>query len=144
MTLSPMRPGILRAMSQESVDTIRAGYDALSCGDVEGWIAGYHPDAELHDLADVPDSAIYRGHSGLRKWIENAQELIDGQFRFVVEDVVDAGDLVLVRARAHARGRVGGVPIDMRVFHVFDVEDGRIRRVRGYAGEAEALEAVGL
>ena len=131
-------------MSQENVEIVRASYEALNRGDIERWTAGYHPDAELHELATMPDSAIYRGHSGLRKWIENAHELTDGQFRFVVEEVVDAGDLVLVRARAHARGRVGGVPIDMRVFHVFDLDGGKIRRVRGYAEQADALEAVGL
>jgi ketosteroid isomerase-like protein len=130
-------------MSQENVEVVRAGYEALNRGDVEGWTADYHPEAELHELATMPDSAIHRGHSGLRGWLENVRDLTDGDFGFAVEQIVDAGDLVLVRARAHGRGRMGGVPIDMRVYHVFDMDGGKIRRVRGFVDEAEALAAVG-
>jgi ketosteroid isomerase-like protein len=131
-------------MSQENVEIVRAGYEALNRADLDAWTAGYHQDAELHELATMPDSAIHRGHGGLRAWIENARGLTDGDFGFEVEEIVDAGDLVVVRARAHARGRVGGVPIDMRVYHVFDVDCGKIRRVRGFVNEADALAAVEL
>jgi uncharacterized protein len=131
-------------MSQENVEIVRAGYDALYSGDIAGWIATYHPDAELHELASVPETAIYRGHSGLRKWIESVHEVLGEEFGFETEGFTDAGEFVLVRVRAYGRGRAGGVPVEMRVFHVFEIDGGKIRRVLGYLNEAEALEAVGL
>ena len=123
---------------------LSAGYDALNSGDIAGWIASYHRDAELHELASVPDTAIYRGHSGLRKWIESVIEVGGEEFGFEPQEFTDAGEYMLVRVRAHGRGQAGGVPVEMRVFHVFEIDGGKIRRVRGYLDEGEALEAAGL
>jgi hypothetical protein len=36
------------------------------------------------------------------------------------------------------------VPVEGRLFHVFEMSDGKARRMWGYLTEAEALQAVGL
>jgi ketosteroid isomerase-like protein len=130
-------------MSQENEALLRAGYDALNSGDIAGWIATFHPDAELHELASVPDTAVYKGHDELQKWVESIFDVAE-DFGFEVEQFIDAGEFTVARVRASGRGRIGGVPVETHVFHVFEIDGGKIRRVRGYLDEAEALEAAGL
>jgi ketosteroid isomerase-like protein len=131
-------------MSQENVALIRAGYEAVNTRDIAGWLAGYHVDAELHEVPSVPDADVYRGHSGLKAWLESILEVGGDEFGFEMEEVTDAGEFTIVRVRAYGRGVLGGVPVEMRAFHVFEIDGGKIRRVWGYLDESEALEAVGL
>jgi ketosteroid isomerase-like protein len=46
--------------------------------------------------------------------------------------------------RSLGRGSASGVMVDERQFHVFDVENRRIVRVRAFLERAKALEAAGL
>ena len=62
-------------MSQENVELIRAGYDALNRRDHEAWISTLCPDIELHELPTNPDSSVFRGHDEARKWIESVFEV---------------------------------------------------------------------
>ena len=41
-------------MSQENVEVIRRGYELLNKWDIDAWLEGFHPDAEVHDLAGIP------------------------------------------------------------------------------------------
>jgi uncharacterized protein len=103
----------------------------------------FHPDAETHDLAVIPDAPVRRGHEALREWVVMMEEIwVDA--RYEPEEFIDAGELVVVAVRAKARGRGSGVPMDVPMFHVFEVQDGKIRRFWSYLDRAEALEAVGL
>ena len=130
-------------MSQENVEVVRAGYEALNSGDLSAWLATYHSDAELHELPGVPDAAVYRGHPRMRSWAEGIMDTAT-EFRFDPRRFVEAGEFVLVPVRVSARGRGSGAPVEMSLFHVFEVSEGKVRRVWGYVDEAEALEAVGL
>jgi ketosteroid isomerase-like protein len=64
--------------------------------------------------------------------------------RFEPQRFMEAGEFVLVPVRISAKGREGGVPTEMTVFHVFEFSDGKIWRLRNYPSEEEALEGVGL
>jgi ketosteroid isomerase-like protein len=132
-------------MSQENIETIRAGYDALSRGDHDAWISNVHPDVEWHELATNPDAAVYRGHAGVRKWIESVWEAGWGEgSRFEPEHFTEAGDFILVSVRAFMFARGSSVPVEGRLFHVYEFHQGKVRRIWAYLTEAEALEAVGL
>jgi hypothetical protein len=54
------------------------------------------------------------------------------------------GVFVIVAVRAQARGRRSAVPMDVRMFHAFEMRDGKVQRMWGYLDEADAVEAVGL
>ncbi len=61
-----------------------------------------------------------------------------------VDELVDCGDEVLVTRRGGGVSRVGRVPVEWHESHVYDVLEGRVRRVQEYRTRAEALQAVGL
>jgi ketosteroid isomerase-like protein len=131
-------------MSQENVEILRRGYGLLNSGQIEAWIDLFHPDAETHDLAAIPDAPVVRrGHEALRRWVVMMEEIwVDG--RYEPEEFIDAGELVVVAVRAKARGRGSGVPMDVPIFQVFEMHDGKVRRSWSYLNRAEALDAVGL
>lgn len=135
------------ASSEDNVQVARRAYEAFngvfSAGDVSGWIALYTPDAELHDIASLPDAAVHRGHDGLRKWAEQFMEVVE-YLRVEPERFTDAGGCVVVSVRITAKGREGGVLTEMNTVHVLEFSDGRISRARYYLTEDEALEAAGL
>jgi hypothetical protein len=53
------------------------------------------------------------------------------------------GDRALAFLRAHASGRISGVPLDSETANVYEFEGDRIKRVRIFADRQEALDVVG-
>ena len=130
-------------MSQENVDTIRRGYADLNRRDVEAWLDAFHPNAEMYDLVGGPETPARQGHAALREWVETVDDVWEDG-RYEPEEFIDAGDFVVVALRVRARRRDIRVPINVSLYHVFEMREGRIQRGTAYLDRAEALEAVGL
>ena len=58
-------------MSEENVELVRRGIEALNRRDIDAWLEGFHTDVEAHDLPTMPDAPIRHGHDDLRAWIES-------------------------------------------------------------------------
>lgn len=118
-------------------------YQALSRGDLDTWLAGLHEDAELHELAEMPDTAVYRGHADIRRWAEENMSLLP-DWEWVPEEVLHATtEVVVVGVRLRGRGLGSGAPVDQRVFHVIEFRDGKTTRIRGFLNGDQALVAAG-
>jgi ketosteroid isomerase-like protein len=65
-------------MSQENVDLVRKGFDALSVGGIEALLPFYPADVVMYSIAEWPDDPVYRGYEGARKltagWTDNFDE----------------------------------------------------------------------
>jgi ketosteroid isomerase-like protein len=61
-----------------------------------------------------------------------------------VEEIIDAGDQVVVVAHHEGRGRASGVEVDTRFYEVYKLREGKVARVDEYTERADALEAAGL
>ena len=74
-------------------------------------------------------------------WSRLARDWVE--LRVVPEEVLPAGDAVVVLGRyvgVHSRS---GAPLDAQVVHVWDVVDGKIARYRGFADTWALHEATG-
>jgi ketosteroid isomerase-like protein len=102
-----------------------------------------HPDVRWHTRADLPDSATHRGHDGAKalfaQWFGAFDDL-----RVDVEELIDAGDRVIVVLRLHGRARGSAHEVDMSETHVLTMRDGRVTEIDEYLTKDEALKAVGL
>ena len=58
--------------------------------------------------------------------------------------VAVGSDRVLAFVVTSASGRASGLPVDMPAGNVYDLVDGKIRRLQIFVDRQEALEAVGL
>jgi hypothetical protein len=133
-------------MSQEipPLETIRAGFDAFNRGDYETWIARYAEDTEFLDLAETPDTGVFRGHAGIRAWLAKLQEAWGEGFRFEPVSFTQGDRVVVVDTRAKGIGEGSGVPIEMDVHIVLRFQDQKIVWSQGFIDRDEALEAAGL
>ena len=62
-----------------------------------------------------------------------------------IEEVIDGGDHVVTAVRISGRRRGSGVEVEMQVFHVWTLREGKVTRLTGgYRERSEALEAAGL
>jgi ketosteroid isomerase-like protein len=131
-------------MSQENVEIVRRAYEAFSRGDFEAWLESVHQDAELHEASEIPDTAVYRGHDGLRRWAESVNQLVSDWHWTPEEFIYQGEDAVLIRVRLAFRSAGADVPLEQVIFHLIEFQAGEIVCFRGFFDRDMALEAVGL
>jgi ketosteroid isomerase-like protein len=73
------------------------------------------------------------------RWASAFEEL-----KVTFEEIIDAGDQVVVVAHHQGRGRGSGVEVDARFYEVYTLREGKVSRVDEYTEREEALEAAGL
>ena len=94
-------------------------------------------------MAGVVETKVYRGHAGLRRYVDELFESFstvrphDIEFR-------DLGNRVVALYRLSVRGRDSGVAIDQPGGTVYELRGGKIVHGRSYLSHGEALKAVGL
>jgi ketosteroid isomerase-like protein len=128
-------------MSEELVQLVKRGYEAWNAGD-RGWVLDHMSEAvEWITPEDDPDSSTYRGYAGVEEYWGQWRAAV-GQLNFLVEEMIDAGDNVVVVARRQGRGEHSGLEISDRVIQVFHFEGDRCTRVHEYYDRDAALGAV--
>src|SRR5262249_48180598 len=100
-----------------------------------------HPDIEC-DASLGGLSAVARGAREFALWMSGWMEMWQSYVHCVVE-YRELGDWSLVPLDGRARG-LTGVPVEMRVFEIFQVRDGKVAVFRSFRTEQRALEAAGL
>ena len=130
-------------MSDENIEIVKRGFEALDAGGVEAMIELLDPDFEATvppELSVEPDT--YRGHEGMRRYFAAFEGLEDVRFEFV--DGVAVGDKVVVTMMLRAKGTGTGIPVEQLAHQVWTIRDGKAVRVEAYANKADALAAAGI
>ena len=131
-------------MSATDVETIRKGVAALNRGDVDGMAATLDPDVELVPLRAVLDGSIYRGHEGLRRWLDDMSEDWT-EFELTLEEVREL--CARTRARAGHDAACGaaraGSRSTPRAPGCATCATAKVARIRFFADPESALAAAG-
>jgi ketosteroid isomerase-like protein len=137
-------------MSQENVEIVRQVLDAFQEGLDRGDLgaafdtARVAADAEWIPGRGFPGPRRYRGREGFIEFMRGWTEDFEG-WSNQVERLIDAGnDRVVGVFRQSATGKESGVPVELRLATIYELEGGRIVRMRIYLDPTEALEAAGL
>jgi len=91
----------------------------------------------------LPDAQDYYGHEGVIRWFEQMAEEFMEPF-WEVQDVIDAGERIVVASKVRALGKRSGVPVEINYFPTITFVNGKVVRVEAYLQRTQALEAVGL
>jgi uncharacterized protein len=125
-------------MAEANVEALQRGYDALNRGDLSLVLELLDADLEWHEPGDSPEAGTHHGRDSFerffRSWIDSFDE-----FRVEPEQVVERGNDLVAVVRQSGRGRASGVEIEIRLAHVWTVEDGRAVRWEAVADPDEAL-----
>jgi uncharacterized protein len=120
-------------------------YAAFNEGYLETVLAAIDPYVEWNASDVFFDQP--RSYRGRRAWqdefLRDLFEIFE-DYRGDPEEIIDAGDQVVVVAQVGGRGRRSGAKAMARVAHVLTIKDGRLLRFTEFTDVAEALEAVGL
>ena len=116
---------------------------AMESGDPAALFALLHEQVEWDYVGAFPESATYYGPEGVQKFFAQWTGAFD-DFGFEAEELIDAGDSVVMRLRQWGRGKDTGARVENRTWQVFTFRDGKIVHCRGYPSRAEALAAAGL
>jgi uncharacterized protein len=132
-------------MSQENVEVVRRGYEAFNRGDLQGMVADFAPTFEYVPTGVVPgfDRDVYRGPDGMKEFMGWMRDEFDDP-RAEIDELIEAGDQVLVGVIAHGRGKQSGVEGSWHFWHLWTVRDRKLVRGQGFVSREEALKAAGL
>jgi ketosteroid isomerase-like protein len=92
---------------------------------------------------DALDRGPFRGRKEVLSHIRSWMATLDA-FRAEAEEIVDAGDTVVVTQRSHGVLKGSGAEVEVRFASVWEIRDGKVVSHEQYRHLAEALKAVGL
>jgi ketosteroid isomerase-like protein len=126
-------------MSRENVEVVRDSMDAALAGEFERALSVYSEDVVFQPLVAGP----YHGREGVAQqmltWVSEFND-----YWFEVDELIDAGDEVVMLWRDGGVGKASGLRIEQEAATVYKVEDGLISHAHVYSNREEALEAAGL
>jgi ketosteroid isomerase-like protein len=130
-------------MAGQNADLVRDLYRAASERDLEPFLAVFDEAGELDVSAIVPEEGIYRGPEGIRDYFEGVWDVAT-TFVFEVEDLIEAGDQVVVTQRVRVVGATSGVDVAQMYGAVWRIVDGNVTAIRLYPEPAQARQAAGV
>jgi ketosteroid isomerase-like protein len=132
-------------MSQENVEVVRSGYETFARGDMESLAAHFrkHFDPEFEYRSELAGES-YKGVEGVLAFAAGVREAFQ-DYTTEIEEIVDAGEHVVVTSRQWGRGTGSGVPMEWRITVVWTFnDDGNAVRGKAFSVRSEALETVGM
>jgi ketosteroid isomerase-like protein len=133
-------------MSQENVEVVLQGIEALNRRDVDAFVALVSPDVEWEDSVFWSEHArIYTGEAELREWFNQVILEPWESVHFEVEEITEAADdRVFFGGLLTTRGKGSGVETQVRGWSVVWITNGKTTRRQVFLDRADALEAAGL
>jgi ketosteroid isomerase-like protein len=138
-------------MSQENVEIVRRAYERLGEGDALGdWSWFFeefaHDELELRPAGTYLDAASsYQGREGwARFWRDFSAVWEEWHFDPDAFEFFDAGEKVVVFARAVGIGKESGVKVIQDEAHLWTIRDGKMLLGVSFTDRTDALEAAGL
>ena len=129
-------------MSQETVEHMKAAFEAWNAGDMDALREIHDPDAILRMPEGWPEPGPFLGREAVMRQFEQLRETFDDDAFELISDFIDVGDRVAVRFIWRGAGH--GPESNMEFTGVYTVRNGRIFGLEFFWDHAEALEAMGL
>ena len=130
--------------ASEDIEAIRRiwdAWDAAFSGEDDAFLAGLSPEVEWVPLLAVLEGRVYRGHDGVREWLEELRHAWE-VFEPIMEEFQDLGDgRYLVLGRWRVRARTSGVELQTQpASWLIQVREGKVARLQTFTNRQEALE----
>ena len=127
------------------MEIVRDHYAATNERDFPRAMSHYAEDVELVVHPDAfLERGTFKGRHAVGQWFANWLTTFEPGYHFDIEEARDLGDVVLLVASHHGRGRASGVEVHGQTGYLYRLRGGKIVRAELYPGRAEALEAAAL
>ena len=128
-------------MSQTNVELVVKALQYWNRGDLDAASELWDDDVVLRAAEGWPEH-VYYGKDEVRSFWEGFAETMGHDS--VIEDLIDADDVVVIRTRAHVSGYRSGFEGDLVSTMVLTVRKGKALFMEFFWDHQEALKAVGL
>jgi ketosteroid isomerase-like protein len=126
------------AARRENVEVVRDMLEDYVRGDYDAALPAF-----AHDVEVVTSLERFYGPRGVVEEARRWEEMwID--YRFEVEDLVDAGDKVVLLYHQVGKAKESGVEVEERAGWVYTLREGKIARVEMFQDRETALRAGGV
>jgi ketosteroid isomerase-like protein len=129
-------------MGEQSVEVVRAAYDALGRGDLAGVLGAMADDIEWHQAEGGPYGGVYHGGEAVAQNVFGPLMRDIPNFALAPEEYIASGDTVAVVVRYTGTGTNTGKELDLPVVHVWDVRGGKLAQFRQFMDTAKFREVV--
>jgi len=126
-------------MSDDTVGVVRRAYEAWNEHGPEAIASMLSEDVELHDAPQLPDAEVWRGRGPVVERLRAVADSVGGGF-VEFEGFSLQGNSVLVTMLWEVGTEARHAELG-KVFHLAEVKDGKISRLRVFLTESEARSA---
>jgi ketosteroid isomerase-like protein len=123
-----------------NIELVQRGYRALARRDWDEAFRDAHPDFEF-EVRFGPNAGTHRGRQAVQRRFDDLAAAFD-LFEIEPEEFFERGEFVVVFVRFRLRPKNSGAEFEMAIAHVWRIENGKARSLRGY--ERDAPEVVGV
>jgi ketosteroid isomerase-like protein len=130
-------------MPEDHVRTIEAIYGEWGVGNFPRLDDLYDPHVTFVLRPEFPDAGVYLGAEEIAGYMRG---FLEPWVRVTIsaEEIIVAGDSVLVAVHQRGAGRGSGLETDFRYFHAWTFRGSSVIRWEAIRNRPEALEVVGL
>lgn len=119
-------------MSEQSIEFVKAVYEAFGRGDVPAVLGAFADDIEWYEAEGMPYGGLHRGGEAVAQNVFGPiTEDVDG-FAVIPEEFMGSGGTVAAVVRYTGTGKATGKALDLPVVHVWDIRDGKLTRFRQF------------
>lgn len=133
-------------MSQQNVQTIQGLYGAFNRGDFETLEQGFARQFERYE----PEGSLYaegnpfRSFSALREGLYKPRSRDFTDFRTEVEQILDAGDFVVVSGRYRGKAKATGKELSSQFCHLIHLDQsGKVDRFHSFTNTLHEAQVTG-
>jgi len=132
-------------VSRQDLELVRSMLETLNGSGVEAALDRIQPDFEgitPPELSPEPDT--YRGHEGIRRYFAGFEGVMD-EVRWEADELMEAPDeRVVAGIRLVTRSVATGLELELPVWQLCTLRDGKVLRIEGFAKREDALRAAGI
>ena len=131
-------------MTAANVEVVKGIYGAFSRGDIGTVVAAMAPDMVWNEAENFPyaDRNPYVGPEAIVQGVFVRLGADWEGFAVAIEELLDAGDRVVVVGRYKGTYRRTGKPVDAQIAHVWTIENGKAVRFQQYADTLQVSRAM--
>ena len=128
----------VKGVRKKNVEVVRDMLEDYVRGDYEAALPAFAQDVEV-----ITSLERFHGPSGVVEEAKRWEEMWS-DYHFEVQELVDAGDKVVLLYRQVGKAKESGVEVEERAGWVYTLREGKIVRVEMFQDRATALRAAGV
>lgn len=133
------------SVQEQNLEIVGNAYAALLRGEMDGFVASFTDESEIHEVAEsLPYAGVFKGPGVFPLVIGKVMEVFSA-LNFTKENIAAAGDNVVAWGQLELTGKSTGITVTIPLVEIWTLADGKTTKLRVIYGDtATALKAAGL